>query len=151
MPDVGLNMITYLADSIDSPVYDNPVPIVKDETLNLTTALADVTDRRCNGWRIQETTLIEGDITVTVTFEPADTDFGEFRTAYFDRTQIVLFFCNGDATTSGTWYGLLGAFKVSGFNVQRNLEDGVMVEMTFTPVLETSTDNTPTWHSVTVA
>lgn len=147
---VGLDVITYLADSVTTPVYDNPVGVIKDESVGLQRALADVTDRRANGFRLQKPTLIDGTVTITMIYDPADADFAEFQAAFFNRTQVVLFLADGDATATGTWYGLLAAFEVSNFGQTRNLEDAVVVDVELVPNLDSADDAAPKWHSVTV-
>lgn len=147
---VGLDLVTYLADSVTTPVYDNPVGPVKDESVGLQRALADVTDRRGNGFRLQKPTLLDGTVTLTLTYEPGNADFDEFRAAFFNRTQVVLFFADGDATATGTWYGLLAAFEVSNFGQQRQLEDAVVIDVELVPNLDSADDAAPKWHSVTV-
>ena len=147
----GLDVVTYLADSVTTPVYTNPVGVIKDESIGLTKALTDVTDRRANGWRLQKPTLKEGTVTITMIYDPADADYQEFSDAFFDDTQVVLFFSDGDATAVGTWYGLLAAFEVSGCSQPRNLEDAILVDVELVPNLDSADDAAPTWHSVTVS
>lgn len=146
----GLDVITYLADAVTTPVYTNTVGVIKDESIGLTKALTDVTDRRANGWRLQKPTLKEGTVTITMIYDPADADFAEFQAAFFNDTQIVLFLSDGDATATGTWYGLLSAFEVSNFGMPRNLEDAVVVDVELVLNLDEADDAAPTWHSVTV-
>jgi hypothetical protein len=147
---VGLDVITYLADSVTTPVYDNPVGVIKDENVGLTKALADVTDRRSNGWRLQKPTLKDGTVTLTLIYDQGDADFSEFQTAFLNDTQVVLFLADGDATATGTWQGLLAAFEVSNFGQTRNLEDAVVVDAELVPNLDSADDAAPKWHSVTV-
>jgi len=147
----GLEVVTYLADSVTNPVYDNPVGVIKDENIGLTKALVDVTDRRANGWRLQKPTLKEGEVTLTIIYDTADADYQEFETAYFDDGQIVLFLADGDAETSGTYYGLLAAFEVSRFGMPRNLEDAVVIDVTLVLNLDEADDAAPEWHTATIA
>ncbi|WP_149496193.1 hypothetical protein [Roseiconus lacunae] len=147
----GLDLVTYLADSVGTPVYDNPVGVIKDESIGLSKSLADVTDRRSDGWRLQKPTLKEGTVTITMTYDPDDADYQEFQEAFFNDTQVVLFLADGDATETGTWYGLLAAFEISNFGKERQMEDGVVIDVELVLNLETSSNLAPRWHSVTVA
>lgn len=148
---IGLDVVTYIAGTIASPVFTNPVGVIKDETVNIEKALADITDRRANGWRLQRGTLKEGTIDLTLNYDPEDADFALFQAAFFNETQMVLFFADGDATQDGTYNGLLAACNVNNFSQPRPLEDAVVVEVSLTLDLEASTDSPPEWHTVVVS
>lgn len=150
MAQTGLDLYTYLADSVTTPVYDNPVGKVKDESVNLQRGLADVSDRGANGFRLQKPTLADGTVTISMIYDPGDADFAEFETAYFDRTQVVLFLADGDASSAGTYYGLLSAFEVSNFSLNRNLEDAHTVDIELVLARDSADDAAPEWHEVTV-
>ena len=150
MAVLGLNAKTYVATSVGTPVFTNEVGVIREETINLEKSLADVTDRRANGWRLQEGTLKEGTVDIQMIYEPGDADFDAFEDAFFNGTQLVLAFMDGDASASGTYYGLLGAFVVTSFSIPRQLEEAVIVDVTVTPVLEDGTSLAPTWHTETV-
>lgn len=149
MAVLGLNAKTYLAGTIASPVFTNEVGPIREETVNLERSLTDVTDRRANGWRLQVGTLIEGTVDLQMIYEPGDADFDAFEDAFFDGTQLVLAFMDGNVAVSGTYYGLLGAFVVTSFSQPRQLEEAIIVDVTMTPVLEDVTDTPPTWHTAT--
>lgn len=146
----GLDLVTYLAGTIASPVFTNAIGVIKEETINIEKALADVTDRRAEGWRLQKGTLKEGQIEMQINYDPEDADFATIEAAFFDETQLVLFFADGDATEAGTYNGLLAAVNVTSFNVNRQLEEGTVVDITLTLDLEDTTDSPPQWHTVVV-
>ncbi|MEO1526733.1 MAG: hypothetical protein AAFX06_14960 [Planctomycetota bacterium] len=146
----GLEVVTYNVSSLGTPVYTNPIGTIREETVNLTKVLADVTDRRANGWRLQKGTLKEGSVDAQLIYDPEDADFTDIQTAFFADTKLPLFFSDGDATTAGTWQGLMAAFHVSEFSQPRNLEDAVVVDISLVPDLEDTTNEAPRWHSVTV-
>ena len=147
---LGLDAKTYFAGTIASPVFTDEVGPIKEETVNLEKSLADITDRRANGWRLQAGTLKEGTVDIQMIYDPADADFNQFEDAFFSNDQLVLAFMDGDCTVAGTYYGLLGAFEVTSFSQPRPLEDAIVVDITLTPVLESSTNSPPEWHEVTV-
>ena len=150
MAVLGLNAKTYLAGTIASPVFTNEVETIREETVNLERATTDITDRRADGWRLQAGTLKEGTVDMQMIYEPGNADFTAFQNAFFNGTQVVLAFMDGDATVAGTYYGLLGAFEVTSFSQPRQLEEAIIVDITLTPVLEDTTDTPPTWHTATI-
>lgn len=151
MAQTGLDLYTYLADAVTTPVYDNPVGKIKDESINLQRGLADVSDRGANGFRLQKPTLADGTVTLTMIYDPGDADFDEFESAYFNRTQVVLFLADGDASSTGTYYGLLAAFEISNFSLTRNLEDAHTVDIELVLARDSADDAAPTWHTATIA
>lgn len=147
---LGLNAKTYFAGAIGTPVFTNEVGPIREETINLEKSLADITDRRANGWRLQAGTLKEGTVDLQMIYDPADADFTSFQDAFFNGSQLILAFMDGDATVAGTYYGLLAAFQVTSFSLPRQLEEAIIVDITCTPVLEELTDEPPQWYSTTV-
>lgn len=150
MAILGLNAKTYLAGTIASPVFTNEVETIREETVNLERSTTDITDRRADGWRLQAGTLKEGTVDMQMIYEPGNADFTAFQNAFFNGTQVVLAFMDGNATVAGTYYGLLGAFEVTSFSQPRQLEEAIIVDITLTPVLEDSTDTPPTWYTATI-
>lgn len=150
MAILGLDATTYLAGAIGTPVWTNEVGPIREETVNLEKSLADVTDRRANGWRLQVGTLKEGTVDMQMIYDPADADYTAFSNAFFDNSQLVLAFMDGDCTVAGTYNGLLGAFVVTSLSQPRQLEEAIIVDITCTPVLEDTTDEPPRWHTVTI-
>jgi len=150
---LGLDVWTYNVVSVSSPIWNRPITIVREETVNLEKALADVTDRRANGWRLQRPTLIEASIDMQVTYDTNDARFAELRDAFFADTLLALAFMEGDLTTPGVWQGFLGAFRVTSFSMPRALEDAVVADLTLIPDLwRENSQNTysPEWVSYTI-
>lgn len=145
----GLSLVTYLADSVTTPVTSNPLGPVRNESVRLSKALADVTDRRADGWRLRLATLKDAEISLQLIYDPADADFAEFETAFFNDSQIVIWFADGDVSESGDYQGLLAAFEISQFEMPRDLEEGALVDVTLVPNLDSADDAAPTWHEVT--
>lgn len=147
---LGLDAKTYFAGTIASPVFTDEVGPIREETINLEKSLADITDRRADGWRLQAGTLKEGTVDLQMIYDPADADFAQFETAFFGNGQLVLAFMDGDCTVAGTYNGLLAAFQVTSFSQPRPLEDAIIVDITLTPVLEDGTDSPPQWYTTTI-
>lgn len=144
----GLSLVTYLADSVTTPVTDNPVGPVRNESVNLSKSLSDVTDRRANGWRLRIATLKDGEVTMQLVYDPDDPDFAEFQSAALNDEQVVLWLADGDVSQSGTYQGLLSAFEVSQFEMPREFEEGALVNVTLVPNLDSADDAAPRWHTV---
>lgn len=147
---LGLEAVSYFAGTIGAPVWTNPIGPIKDETINLEKALADVTDRRANGWRLQRGTLKEGSVDMQLIYDPTDADFIALSDHFFDDTQAIIAFMDGDATVAGTYYGVLAAWNVTGFSQPRQLEEAIIVDMSMVPDLEDGTAEPPRWHTATI-
>jgi len=145
---IGLEVLTYILPSLaNPPVFTDitPVGIIRDETVNIETALADVTDRRAAGWRLQRPTLKEGSIDLQLTYDTNDTNFEAFQEAFFDSTKLIMAFMDSDATVAGA-QGLVSAVRVTSFSSPRSLEDAVVVDVTLTLDLDDSSPPlAPTW------
>jgi hypothetical protein len=144
---LGLNAKTYIntANTMANPTWLY-VPTIKDETLNMTSALADVTTRQANGWRLQTGTLSEGTVDATIIYDTADVvGFLAFRTSYFNKARILMGFFDGLITVAGT-QGLKGGFMVTSFTIGRQLEEAMTVDLTFT-VVPDNVGSGPTWHT----
>lgn len=143
---LGLNAITALnTGTTAAPVWviiDN----IKDETLNLETALADITTRRAGGWRQEVGTLSRGSVDTQMLYDLDDTNFVAFRNAFFGKTRLLLGFFDGPPATAGT-EGLIGGFGVTNFTENRQLEEAVMVDVTLT-VREDDTGSGPSWITI---
>ena len=148
---LGLDAKTYFCGSVASPVWTNEVGPIREETVNLEKSLADITDRRANGWRLQVGTLKEGTVDLQMVYDPDDADYKQFSDAFFDNSQLVLAFMDGDCTQAGTYNGLISAFDVTSLSQPRQLEEAILVDVTVTPVLENGTDEPPRWQPVIVS
>lgn len=105
---------------------------IRDLSLGLSTAEADVTTRGGNGWRSTVQTLKEGTITFEMVWDTADTDFQAFQTAWANRTSIACAILDQDKATVGAT-GLWADFAVTGFEKTENLEDAQKVTVTMKP------------------
>jgi predicted secreted protein len=151
MSVLGLEVTTALnTATIASPTWDVVGPI-KDETLNMSKSLVDVTTRLANGWRLQRGALKEATIDLQLLYLPDDTDFQAFQEAFFDGTQLIIGLFDGDIEVDGTYNGLHSAVNVTGFSIPRNLEDAVVVDVTLVLDLEDTTNTAPSWAEITIS
>ncbi|MGB5334397.1 MAG: hypothetical protein WBN07_02170, partial [Woeseiaceae bacterium] len=138
---LGLNAVTAEnSGTTAAPVWEIIV-IVRDETLNMETALSDVTDRAANGWRLQVGTLSEATVDTQLVYRAGDAtaqpQFVNMRDAFLSKTRILMGFFDGDpelANIPASEYtnGLVGGFGVTNFSIGRQLEEAMMVDVTFT-------------------
>ena len=143
---LGLNAVTARNTGTTAAPVWVIMTNVKDETLNTTTALSDVTTRAANGWRLQVGTLSEGTVDTSILYDTADTNFTAIQTAFLAKTRMLLGFFDGPPTTPGT-QGLRGGFSVTNFTINRQLEEAIMVDVTFT-ARENDVGAGPSWVTI---
>ena len=149
---LGLQAFTCInSGSTATPVWVE-ISNIKDETLNMDTALSDITTRAANGWRLQVGTLSEGTIDAGMIYDTEDTvGFVPIQTAFFAKTRVLMGFFDGDPNGSGNTYnGLIGGFSITNFTINRQLEEAMMVDTTFT-AREDDAGSGPQWVTVTNA
>jgi len=117
---------------------------VKDVTLSLETAEADVTTRASGGWRAVVATLKEGSVESNILWDTADANFEAVKDAFFDNTSVEFAVMDGDITVEGT-EGLRADFSVVNFTRNEPLEDALNVDFTIKP---TASTNAPVWYVV---
>jgi hypothetical protein len=102
---------------------------VKDVTLNLSAAEADVTSRANSGWKAIAAALREASVDFGMVWKPADAGFAAIRDAYLAGTAIELAILDQDRAVSGA-QGLKGNFTITAFNREEPLEQAIMVSVT---------------------
>ncbi len=119
---------------------------VRDLSLNMDKATADVTTRGNNGFRALVGTLREGAVEFQMVYDTADAAFTAFHNAFFltANNVIGLFVADGALATSGT-QGLKGDFMVTGFSITQNLEEANLVDVTCNLTFSTFV---PVWFTV---
>ena len=144
---LGLNAKSYIGTgTVAVPVWATPIGDMRDETLNMNTALADVTTRDAKGWRLQVGTLTEGTVDGQILYDTAHADFNTIKNAFFGKTSLMMGFFDGPVATQGT-QGLVGSFMVTNFSIPRMLEEAMMVDVTFTATSD-SAGNPPAWKVI---
>lgn len=122
----------------------NEIKNVRDVTLNLETAEADVTTRGNNGWRATVATLKDGSVEFEMVWDSADDDFSAIRDAFLNKTAVELAVMDGDITVTGN-QGLRASFMVTKFSRNEPLEEAITVSVTVKPTYAT---NAPTWMTI---
>ena len=123
---------------------------VKDLTLNLETAVDDVTTRGSGGFRQNAATLKDGSVDFQMVYDPADADFAAFQDAFFGNGSgfasgggqtIGIAIMDGVITVSGS-QGLVADMMITNFSLPQNLEEAGKVDVTVQP---TFSQFTPVW------
>jgi hypothetical protein len=117
---------------------------VKDLTLNLEAAEADVTTRGNAGWRATIAALKDGSIEFEMVWDPADAGFTAIQDAYFNNTTVEFAVMDGDVTSTGT-QGLRATMSITKLTRSEPLEQAITVSVTAKP---TYSDNAPEWMTV---
>lgn len=102
---------------------------VKDVTLNLTAAEADVTSRANSGWRAIAAALRDASVDFQMVWKTADAGFSAIKDAFLTSAEIELAVLDQDKAVSGA-QGLKGGFTITAFNREEPLEQAVMVSVT---------------------
>jgi len=117
---------------------------VKDVTLTLNKAEADVSTRAGGGWRLTATTLKEAEITFEMPYDRANAAFLALRDAWLAGTTIGIAVMDGDIATSGN-QGLQVDCEVINFGRTEELEDSMRVPITLKPTTSTTA---PAWVTI---
>ena len=102
---------------------------VKDVTLNLEAAEADVTSRANAGWEATAATLRSATVDFEMVWKPGDAGFTAIKDAYLAGTVIELAVMDQDRATSGA-QGLKGNFTITNFSRGEALTEGIMATVT---------------------
>ena len=121
---------------------------VKDVTLNLEKADADVTTRASGGWRLRRGTLKDARVEWEMQWDTEDTGFTAIQSAWQNGTNIALAIMDGDITTTGT-QGLQGDFQILSFTQEQPLEGALTVRVSATPAY--NTQYPPEWVTISGA
>ena len=118
--------------------------IVKDVSLNLEKAEADVTTRAAGGWRQTVSTIKEATIEFEMIWDPADAGFEAIRDAWKNGSLIGLAAMDGAIATVGS-QGLTADCEIISFNKNEPLEEVATVNVTAKPTYSTTA---PEWLEV---
>ena len=114
---------------------------VKDLTLNLEKAEADVTTRANQGWRATVGTLKDASIEFQMVWDTADAGFSAIRQAFLADTPMDFRVLSG-ASSDPQSEGLLATCEVFSFTRNEALEEAITVDVTIKP---TYAENPPVW------
>lgn len=138
-----LGMNAYLAYNTSGTTGGSWVTIgnVKDLTLSLESAEADVTTRSNTGWRATVATLRDASIEFEMIWDTDDTAFAELVDAYTTNTTIALRCWDKESQGSG----LTAMFSITNLSRSESLEEAITASVTAKVSYDGS--NPPTWSS----
>jgi len=125
------------------PVWEE-IDNVKDLTLNLEKAEADVTTRANDGWRAKLGALKDASIDYEMVWDTEDPNFEAVKDAWFDDTLIDMAVMDGDIATSGS-QGLRAEMAVLTFTREEPLEEAMKASVNLVPGYSV---NAPEWLEV---
>jgi len=140
---IGLNANLYR----NTGTYGSPtwvaVTNVKDLTLGIKKAEADVSTRGNNGWEAIVETLKKGDISFGMVDNPADAQLQAISAAFFANPSTPIEFAIMDgAMTDVNSQGLRALFSIIEFSREEKLEEGIMYNVGIKP---TFSAHPPAW------
>ena len=147
MPQVlGLNAVLFYATA-DAPTTFVELTNVRNVSLSLETAEADVTTRANNGWRATVPTLKDASIEWEMIYDTDDAGFTAIQEAFFGDSanesgkDIVLKVLDGGTAASGN--GLVATCRITNFSINQSLEEAVTVSVSAKPTYAT---DAPSWQ-----
>lgn len=129
--------------SYGSPIF-NEIPNVRDCTITLEKATADVSSRTSK-YRMVRGTMRELTVTFDVVWDTGDADFVALRDAWLNDTTIDMVFLDGSSATTGS-QGPRAYWEVIKFSRKEDLEGALMVDVELRPTHNVT--NPPTWYTV---
>ncbi len=105
---------------------------VKDVTLNLEAADADVSTRGSGGWRATVPTLKDASVDFQMVWDTSDANFTLLKTAFLTNTSVNMAVMDGPIATTGT-QGFVAQMIVSKFTRNEALEEALTVDVTVKP------------------
>lgn len=124
---------------------------VRNVTLNLETAEADVTTRANNGWSATEATLKNASVEWEMIYDTEDAGFGAVQEAFFGDSNnpggktIELKVLDGGTESTGA--GLHATMRITNFSITQSLEEAVTVSVSAKPAYNAT--NPPQWQGGT--
>lgn len=137
---VGYEMKTYRDVSSTWTLMTN----ITNVELSMQRDRADVTTRAASGWKAEKPTLATMEVTFDMMYDPTDSDFAAFQTAFLSNTDIDMAFADGAIATTGTKY-ISGTFGIAEFSRNEPLAEGVTYSVT---MVASDPTNPPTLTTV---
>lgn len=133
-----------IALGLDAKLYVEGVEVsnVRDLTLNLEKATADVSTRGSGGWRATVGTLKDATIEFEMVWDTEDTNFAAIKDAFLDNTSIHVSVEDGGVAYGGG-SGFQATCMVTNFSRNEALEEALTVNVTLQPTYDL--DNPPVW------
>jgi predicted secreted protein len=127
---LGMNAKVYYHATVDTALAAmTELTNVKNVTLNLDAAEADITSRANSGWQAIAAALRSAGTDFEMVWKPADTGFAAIKTAYLTSAAMEFAILDQDKATSGA-QGLKGNFTVTAFNREEPIDGAIMVAVT---------------------
>lgn len=127
----------YSADANDYPDISGgigtAVDIVKNVTLNLEKAEADVTTRGNNGWRANVGTLKDGSINAQIQWDTDNAAFTALMTAWLENSVIGVAVLDEAYVSGSAGTGLVANCSVINFTRNEELEDAIVADVVIKP------------------
>ena len=142
---LGLDAKLWIAEPIadGSAGSYSEVTNVRNVSLSLETAEADVTTRSNNGWRATTPTLKDASVEFEMIYDTDDTvGFAKVQAAFLNDTDLWVKVLDGGANdTAGD--GLVAKCRVTNFSINQSLEEAVTASVSLKPTYGTA----PTWQT----
>jgi len=116
------------------------VPNVRDLTLNMEKAEADVTTRE-DDWETAAATLKSASLEFDMIWRPGDPGFEAIKDSFFNDTEVALMALDGPVETAGN-QGLAANMNVFNFSKSEPLREAQSVSVSIKP------SSYPEWHVV---
>jgi predicted secreted protein len=117
---------------------------VRNVTLDLKRAEADVTTRASGGWKATAAAMKEASIEFEMPYDPAADGFEELRDAWLNGTLVGLAVMDGAIATAGS-QGLWADCAILDFSQEQPLEEAATVKVSAKP---TASANAPQWKEI---
>ena len=115
---------------------------VKNVSLNLEKATADITTRAASGWRVKKATLKEASVEFEMNYDTEDAGFTSMISAFLGNSAVAIFVSDGDGK------GLDADWDITNFSIEQPLEEAISVSVTAEPTdIGGSSGRAPTWKT----
>lgn len=140
---LSINAVLYIDElaNLVTPTWDE-VKDIKDVTLNLEKAEADVSRRGGGGWGADVGTLKRGSIDFNMVNNPDDPRYAQLLDSFLNGTPINVAVMDGPIATAGS-QGFRALMEVMKFTRNEPLEDALGVDVTLKPTYHDT--DVPEW------
>ncbi len=126
---LGINAKIYQGPAATAVGALTEITVVKDVTLNMEAAEADITSRANSGWRGTAPALRTATVEFDLIWDTSDGSFDDMRAAFLSSTELEFAVLDGDRGTSGV-QGLVASFAITAFNRSEPLEEALTASVT---------------------
>jgi hypothetical protein len=119
----------------------NEMSNVRDVTLSLEKAEAEVTTRAANGWELVVAALKSGSVEFDMVWDPLDAGFAAILNSFLTDAALAIMVLDGDKATTGS-QGLKADMMVTGLSREEPLKGAITAKVTVKP---TYSATAPSW------